>query len=84
MNSLQLTGDQTTVETGDFSGLASAIDGKVGPIIQQNYDDRFLGCTQYNPHKLPTKEMNSQWLILCQPIGPVKRKFEEKNGHIWS
>ena len=38
----------------------------------------FLGCTQYNPHWLPSKGKNNQWQILCQLIGPNVWRFEEK------
>lgn len=33
---------------------------------------------RYNLHRLSSKNKNSQWLILCELIGPVQQKFEER------
>lgn len=77
MDSPQHIRGRATVRTVCFS-KPIVVEGQDGSFSKQSQGESFLECICNNPHLLPSKRKSNQMIILCLPIGSIKRQFEEK------
>lgn len=45
---------------------------------REGWVGQFFGINQYNSHRLPSKRSNHQLRILCQLIGPIQSRIDDK------
>lgn len=56
----QHTGELASIEISGFTGQILEQGNQDGSVSKKSHGDNFLGCTRYNPPRLPSKGKSNQ------------------------